>query len=305
MNSSNPENPSAQEPFYISYSQWRTFKDCPAKFGFAYSSPEGNTNPKPVATTSKRVPINSSFGSSIGYIAEWFYKDFWWGKKNPLKTCIDSIPDAIRWFIMKYERNHGAIDVNMKAQVWEETTELLNQHVPDMLNIIRSQELLSENSNAEVDLTTFVKHSKYDFSVKMVGRADFVHYKSDSEVWIIDGKGTLNRDAKIDPNQLIWYASQHYIKFGVIPSRIGFVFWAFPEDPMSWVAFDSNDMKLLVDSVFKTACEMKVTKYEPKESVNCLSCDYSGSCPSGSEYISIIRKARGINEQKTFIIGDI
>lgn len=296
---------SSPEPFYISYSQWRMFNDCPAKFGFAYSSPEGNTNPKPVATTSKRVPENSAFGSSIGYVAEWFYKEFWWSKKDPLKLCINSIPDAINWFITKYERNHGTIDVEKKAQVWTETSGLLNEHLPGMLKIIRDHELISENSNAEVDLTTFVKHSRHDFSVKMVGRADFIHYKSESEVWIIDGKGTLNRESGVDPKQLIWYASQHYIKFGIIPARIGFAFWAFPNDPMSWVVFDENDMKRLVDSVFTTACQMKVTKYEPKESVNCLSCDYSGSCPSGSEYISIIRKARNLNEQNTFLLGDV
>jgi hypothetical protein len=166
-------------------------------------------------------------------------------------------------------------------------------YLPRAVETIRSNGLLTVNSRAEEDLTVVYGNEKYGMTLKLGGRCDFIHSKDRLDVWINDGKGSKHREKYVDADQLIWYAVQHYIKYHVAPTRLGFIFWKFPDDPIKWIVYDEEKMRGLLDDTFAVAKKIQLKMFDATPSGECHRCDYREKCDDGKKYIAHRRVETG------------
>jgi len=171
--------------------------------------------------------------------------------------------------------------------------EELNEFVPKGVDVIRAHKLLSPNSRAEIDLTVNYTSQKHGMTIRLGGRTDFVHYHSPSDVWILDGKGSRHREKYVDSEQIIWYATQHYIKYHVATTRLGFLYWRFPNDPIQWIEYDEQSMRDSLNRTFDIAKRIRLNMFEPKPSSSCHRCDYRPHCSEGTRYLAERRVETG------------
>jgi hypothetical protein len=158
--------------------------------------------------------------------------------------------------------------------------------IPKGIESIRSHKLLSERSQAEYKLN--VKTSKDGVTLRLGGRADFIHWTRDG-VWILDGKSSAKRELYADPQQLIWYALLFYLRFSVAPTRLGFIFWRFPDNPIQWIEYDADSMRRLHALAFEVNGKIALRQFDPTPSKSCIICDYKSVCPEGSKHAQDLR----------------
>jgi len=221
------------------------------------------------------------FGSAIGKVFEWFYERRFWAEKDPLMACLNSVDEAIQWVCedKKFDRLSDPAFTNILRQE-------LHQYIPHGLEIIREHGFLTTNSSAEVDLTVLYDSPKHGMRLKMGGRADFIHGADKLHIDILDGKGSRHREKYVDSDQLIWYAVQFYLKYHVAPTRLGFVFWKFPKEPVKWIAYDNDAMRNLVDDTFEVAKKIKLQVFNAVPEGHCYQCDYRDKCEDGKKFLA-------------------
>ena len=276
---------------YLSYSGRKSYQVCPRKYACRYVTRE----------VSKRDPRSSFLGSTAGVIFEWFYSNQIWADPDPVGKCVSLIDTAIDYTFAR-EKWDPHEDPTVRGNLQVE----LSKMVPDGIEIIRSNGFLTPYSRAETDLTVTVQRADSNLSIKMGGRSDFIHGQSPNDVYILDGKASRHRDKYVDPEQLIWYAAQHYIKYHVIPSRLGFVFWAFPADPVMWIDFNGNDLRKNVDTTFDIAKKIRLKMFDPTPTEECYRCDYQSKCDDGIKYLARRRlETGGRIEDSIFLLEDV
>lgn len=263
---------------YLSYSGFNTYKICPLMYEFRYIKKE------PVV----RDPRSAMFGSVIGKVLEWFYNDKIWSERDPISSAMGRIDEAIDLIFLgeKFDRFSDPAFVNILRMD-------VMTYLPRAIETIKSNQLLTTNSHAENDLTVVYGNEKYGMTLKLGGRADFCHSKDRLDVWILDGKGSKYREKYVDSDQLIWYAVQHYIKYHVAPTRLGFIFWKFPDDPIKWIDYDESHMRILLDNVFGVAKKITLKVFNSTPSGGCHRCDYREKCEDGRKYIAHRRVETG------------
>jgi len=263
---------------YLSYSGRKSYKTCPRQYEFRYELRD-------------RVPRDARsamFGSTIGKVLEWFYTRKLWAEPDPTAASLGLVGDAMDVVFLeeKFDRTTDPAFVNVLR-------EEVRAYLPRSIETIRANGFLTANSRAEEDLTVEYGNAKYGMVLKLGGRADFIHSKDRLDVWILDGKGSQHREKYVDADQLVWYAVQHYIKYHVAPTRLGFVFWKFPDDPVKWVAYDESHMRALLDDTFQVAGKIKLKVFEATPSGECHRCDYREKCDDGKRYIAKRRVETG------------
>jgi hypothetical protein len=256
---------------YLSYSGRRTYMTCPRKYHFSYI----------LKDRTRGDPRKTMLGNVIGKVFEWFYDRRAWGTSDPVATTVSYIDDATR-VIFAQEKFDGDMDPAFCTLLRQD----LHKYVPEGVEIIRQNELLTPRSKAEVDLTVEYANPKYELTLKIGGRSDFIHGKTEAEVWLMDGKASKHREKYVDSEQLIWYAVQHYIKFHVAPTRLGFMFWCFPEDPIKWIAYDNAAMRASLDKTFEVAKKIHLKQFDATPSGECHRCDFNGKCDDGQRYLA-------------------
>lgn len=262
---------------YLSYSGRKAY-DCPNQYHHRYV----------LKTQVLRDPRTSFFGSMIGKVFEWFYERSVWSGPDPDQVATSLIPEAVE-YVLREEGFSRSQDSKYVAGVEEELYDL----VPKGVSSIRANRLLSPNSRAEVDLTVNYFSSKHDLTVRLGGRTDFVHYQSPEDVWILDGKGSRHREKFVDTEQVIWYATQHYLKYHVAPSRLGFIYWRFPDDPVQWVEYGEQSVRDSLNHTFDVARRIRLKMFDPRPSSSCHMCDYRSFCPEGTRYLAERRVETG------------
>ena len=257
---------------YLSYSGISCYLICPKKYELSYITK---------AFKKASDPRNSMFGSIIGKVFEWFYERKTWSRPNPIDITL-SYRDAAIDQIFTTEHFIPASDPGYVLTLRND----LDTYIPSGIDAIRKNRLLSPTSVAERDLTQdYVRNGE---TLRLGAKVDFIHPFSD-EVVIIDGKGSKYRDKYVDSNQLIWYATLYYLYYGVAPSRIGFIYWRFPSDPLQWVDYNEDDMRKSIDTAFDVAKKVRLKMFDAKPSVACKRCDYNFTCSEGREYIATTR----------------
>lgn len=254
---------------YLSYSGRKTYKSCPKQYYFRYIKKD--PSPFDVRTT--------MFGSAIGKIFEWFYTDMYWAKPNPTEFALSKIKDAIELTYAKEGYVKGT-DPIYESGLYSD----MNTYVPEGIEIIKKHKFLTPESRVEEDLTISYSLPGSSLTLKLGGRADFIHGKKD-DLWIVDGKASKHRAKYVDSDQLIWYAAQHYLKYGVAPHQLGFVFWCFPKNPVSWIEYDSDTVRGLLKDTFEIAQKILDKDFEAKPHGSCYRCQYKEVCQEGKKYL--------------------
>ncbi len=259
-----------KEPFYLSYSGLSTYRLCPRKYKFQY-------------VDRRRMdvdPKNSLFGIVMGKLFEWFYQRRAWASVNPTSALLSWADAAVAeaYAEKKFCREDDEyFHVSLRNDV--------ETYVPTTVDVIRRHKLVTPGSVAEFDLTQ--EYTRKDVTIKLGGRCDFLH--RDHTVTIQDGKGSKYRDAYADSTQLIWYATLHYLKYGVAPDRVGFIFWRFPAEPLQWVDYTERDMRDVLDLSFTTEEKVRLKVFDPSPTAACRRCDYSSLCPEGKEFMESVK----------------
>ena len=277
--------------FYLSYSGRKLFKTCPKQYYFRYILKDKTPlDPKKVM-----------FGSIIGKVFEWFYERKFWQFKDVNQKLLESLEDATELVFSQDNYRKGTDSVyEMKLR------EDLIKYVPLGVEIIKKHSLLTSNSQAELDLTVSYTPPGESINFRMVGRADFVHYKNAEDVWIMDGKAYKQREKYVDSDQLIWYATQHYIKYRVAPTRLGFIYWLFPDDPVSYISYDSNSMRVLIKDTMEIIKRILDKDFTPEPSGECHRCVYKQKCEEGTKYVAKRRAETGGRiENSIFDLEDV
>lgn len=256
-----------EDYFYISYSARHTYLTCPKKYRFIY-----------VLKAPRSKDISSSIvGSTVGILFQWFYQRDLWKLANVRCAMESMIPDAIR---EAFRNSKTEIDTDLALRTEPE----IPKYIANGLEIIRSNRLLRQENLAEVDLTICKNKTETHPVIKLGGRADFI-LRDPSEAIILDGKASAQRDKYTDPEQLIWYALQYYLKFRKAPDRIGFLFWGFPENPMKWIEYTDEDLRNSYRKTLTVVSDISAGKFAPNLSSNCKICDYRPQCPEGNQFI--------------------
>ena len=254
---------------YISYSSKKAYLTCPRQYWYMYVSKEkGEFDAK-----------NSLFGNSIGKLFEWFYNKKLWIKSDVKQHLIRSIEIALDESAGKDNFDLKS-DLEFKAKITQE----LQDCVISTLEIIRKYKLIAPVSNAEVKLNTIFKTK--DLILKLGGRADFVHYFDKNNIWILDGKGSKHREKYIDINQLVWYAVQHYLKYHIVPNRLGFIFYKFPQDPITWISLTDQLMRSVLDETVSISKQIISKQFSTTPSVSCRNCPFKSKCNDGQKFLS-------------------
>ena len=267
---------------YLSYSGRRFYIDCPKEYWYKY-----------VVKDKTRIdPRGTFFGSAIGKVFEWFYENQVWAMKDPVASSRAMIDPAID-VTFRHDGYRPDSEPDLRREIREDMWNL----IPAGIEAIKKFGFLTEDSRAEVDLSVTIGHKDYDFTLRMVGWADFIHGHGDNR-WIVDGKGTAHREKYVDADQVIWYALLHYLKFRVAPSRIGFLYWKFPEDPVEWVKYDGDDMRRVYIETFEVAKRIRLEMFDPTPGERCPRCDHRNQCDEGRQYLAD-RQVEARNEINT------
>ena len=259
------------EFLYLSYSGRKTFLTCPRQYYFRYI----------VKDRTQSDPRGSMFGTAIGKLFEWFYEERLWSLPDPVTSSMSRINDAIS-YAFDHEGYVRGTDPSYESRVKED----MRSFVPSGIDIIKSGGFLTPYSRTEVDLTVTYSPPGSPVTLKMGGRADFIHGQTRDNVWILDGKASKHREKYVDSDQLIWYATQHYLKYHVAPSRLGFIFWCFPDAPISWIEYDSDSMRSLAKKTIEVSRRILDKDFAPTPSGECHRCPYKPKCDEGNIYLS-------------------
>jgi hypothetical protein len=256
------------DEFYLSYSGRKWYVICPKMYEFRYI----------LGDISRSDPKSSLFGTAIGKVFEWFYERHLWLEPDPLAAALALTDESIEFAITD--------------KCWDRTSDLsyesvlrseLHEFIPAGFEAIRSHRLLTTDSRAEVNLKILLRSPEFDFPIILGGRADFIH-RDGNETWIIDGKGSRHREKFVDSEQLIWYATQYFIRYHKVPSRLGFLYYRFPRDPIQWISYDANAIRNSVHLTFVIADRIKRQVFQATPSGHCHGCDHLRQCDEGQQY---------------------
>lgn len=261
---------------YLSYSGRKTYLDCPLKYKFQYID-------KLIVISD---PKTSFFGSVIGKIFESFYNDKLWASPNLKTTLLELINPTIDFYFKKEKFNDNVFR--------EELYQNLIKYVPIGLEIIRQHQLLTLNSRSEIKLDIMHFDKNTGLILNLGGRADFIHGNKEDLI-ILDGKASKYRDQYIDDNQLYWYALLHYLKYCVAPTKIGYLFWLFPEDPIKWIEYDEEILRKCLSDTFIIAKKILDKQFEATPSFSiCNFCKYSIRCETGTSYLEVAKEQNNV-----------
>lgn len=256
---------------YLSYSGRKSYLVCPERYNLGYVQ----------RIRVERDDRNTYLGNTVGKVFEWFYSRELWKSKNPLEACLEVVPEAIK-DTFRDKRFDPSTDSTVEPMLDNQVRAL----IPTGIEIIRANGFLTPLSRAETDLTTTAHSEKHDITVKLGGRADFIHGKGRDDLWILDGKASKHREKYVDSEQLIWYGVQHYVKYHVFPTRLGFIFWSIPSDPVMWIEFGADDFRKSIDKTFETVKKIRLKQFEATPSSECYRCDFKDRCDAGKRWIN-------------------
>lgn len=262
------EESSQPDVQYLSYSGWKTYQRCPLEYKFNYIDNLPYTSD----------PRESLFGSTIGKVFEWFYDRDLWKLPDPTAAALATTREALLAVLAK---ESFVPDDGADMELLREIERNLAHYVPLGIENIRKYKLLSESTRTEFKLHITYKSNAHDFAIRMGGYADFIHGMK--QPWILDGKS--GSKSNVDTYQLIWYATQYYLRFHIAPVRLGFIFWLSPEEPLQWVDYEEHDIRHCVKQTYQAAQSIRLKMFDAKPSKRCKYCKYLSACEKGRTHI--------------------
>jgi hypothetical protein len=255
------------------------------------------------------------YGETVGKLFERFYADQMWDSKVVGLNLLQMVRSTLTRVMIKESEKGGVFDWGESGlkpgnRSVDEVEVEVKETIPRGLRSIRHHSLISLDAEAEVVLDTVVD------GFKIGGRADFVMTRipPHKDLVIVDGKGSRWRGQYVNERQLRWYAMLYWLRYGVIPDRLGFLYWRYdPAESMDWFETTESELEDLLRAVLSTLKEIERDKEEWVElrlqkesdsSVNpervfwantgshCKLCRYLSLCPEGAKAMSKSTKTK-------------
>lgn len=261
----------------LSYSQYRTYIQCPRKYKNELDRVEPPVEP-------------NMYFALYGKLIESFFKKYTnYYTKNNIQLNDMEIREALKkhW---KYILDNNYVDWN-EPFVSETADQIFETAYVDTLGNMEKFNFWKE-SRSEVSIEINLKKSGDVLSTRL----DFIWEKPDSTIEIIDGKGTMKVDKNVDVEQLFFYSLIYLLSKRKLPDKLGFLYYRYKM--IKYVDFDIQTIMDFKDklSVVKSAIKAD-TVYEPKVGLSkqCKWCPYKCTC---SAYTKVREDKNAKKEEK-------
>jgi len=268
--------------FTLYWSSLELYENCPQKF--LWSKGWGTIDVGGGPGRKKPPPLKDSkhhavMGIVIQRIVEKLYNDELWRTPQGLQARLIEMVEKE----FEYEVSRSYIDWRA-APMKTEMLKVCREGVVGYLRTMKAQRFLGTYARAEVELLGWV--NKY---TPIGGRADLILRRDDSGVTILDGKNGQHKGKYTNPDQLRWYALCHYLAFGRLPDRLGFVYYRYPagtpkedgteETGVDWVPVTRPDIEGLAKRAVDARRAMDKEKFDATPSpTGCKFCSYETVC---------------------------
>ena len=266
-------------PKYLYFSPFDMYESCPQRFLWSRGWPTinlgyglGKRKPKPV----KESRHHAAMGQIIGKVVEDFFEQEWWKHRNGLHDRMSTAVDAV----FKAEMETQYIDWR-QAPPRGEMLQVCRDGVSGFLRTVHANKLFGPWAKAEYNLLGWV--NEY---TPVGGRCDVIFRRDDTGTTILDGKNSKEKGKYTNPDQLRWYALCHYLAFGRLPERLGFIYFRFPYDAekgesgVDWVPCTKEDVRGLASRAVDAQKKMHKERFEANPVPSyCKFCEYETVCP--------------------------
>jgi hypothetical protein len=302
----------AKPGFRLFWSNIEAYEQCPQMFlwgrgweGIDLGRGPGRSKESPV----KQSEHHTLLGNCIQGVLERFYNDELWREPESLADKLQNLIDTL----FDEEMSRAYINWN-EAPSRREMYNLVKDAVFGFMNTFKTNNLLGPYAKSEVEYNALV-----DENTPIAGRFDFLIHKEDEGVIILDGKNSKTKGKYTNPDQLRWYALAFYLSTGILPSKLGFVYFRYPagyippkeEWPLDnkgnrvkpephcgidWVSFTPSDLTSLAQRAKEALAGMKRHEFQAKPVPSrCKFCNYESVCPERIEQ----KKANSRSKIKT------
>lgn len=244
----------------ISYSDYRTYIECPKKYYFVSNHIPPSEKP-------------DKYFALYGLLLESFFKIY---TNKILKNGIILTEKEIIEILSKNWKEillNNYVDWE-RPWVKETPSDIFNAAYKDILENIQKIDFW-KNAYSEVTINIYLNSSK-DL---LTGRIDFIVNNPDGSAEIIDGKGTNKIEKNVDLEQLYFYILLYYLHYKKFPKKAGFLYYKYKT--LCYIDYDQKTISDFKDKFLYTFNIMKKDS-EFKSIVNlnkqCKWCLYKGHC---------------------------
>lgn len=286
--------------FTLYWTKLERFEQCPQKFLWYHGWGDIDVGGGP--GRKKPVPLKSShhhavMGIVIQDAIEQMYNQEWWKTPHELPTLL--IERLKSQFTIEIGKNF--VDWRVAGMTRDEMFQTCQGSVFGYLKTMKAHRLVGQYAKCEVEQLAYI--DKWN---PIGGKLDFLIRRDDEPlkgITILDGKNSVSRGKYTDPDQLRFYALAFYLQSGVMPNRLGFVYFRYPhgylppdsewekgpdgapikpepETGIEWIPFTRDDLKGLAQRAVDARKLMEKKKFPatPKPAM-CKMCDYESVCP--------------------------
>lgn len=271
--------------FHLYWSNIEAYEACPRSFLWSHGwgtidlgRGPGRSKLKPEQDSEHHAVMGIVLSSVIQHL----YNDELWRDPPTLPDRITEIVNREFTLVLGEKKVDWA-----KAPPRYEMLEVCLKGSMGYLKTMKANRLLGPYAKSEVDLTAWV-----DQYTPIAGRPDIIIRRDDTGVMILDGKNSLSPGKYTNPDQLRWYALCFFLAYSVMPSRLAFCYFRYPDgspprdhpEGQPWtglvdVLFNRDDMRALGVRAKETHRSMQKELFDPRPSPkNCRFCDYRAVC---------------------------
>ena len=274
-----------RDDFILYWSSFTQYEKCPQQFLWSrgwgqldVGGGPGKKKPKPI----KRSEHFAFAGTVIGAAMEKFYNErLWETSENLKKDLVDLVRLEFQFQQSNFYLNWDSFDV-------EDLRRVCTQGILNFISTMENNDLKAPYAQSEVEFI-----AKLESDILIGGRADLVLGSSSADFSLYDGKNSLKLGTS-DPDQLKWYALLVYLLYGVIPRKLGFIYYRYPFGTL----LPSGELFSGIQQVACSLDDLKVLGYRAKKVIqglrsgaftanpkpkHCKNCIYESVCPEKQE----------------------
>lgn len=279
---------------WLSYSAFKQYKTCPKQYNLQ--------RVKKQEPPEKDSMHNAIIGSVVQRVYEDFYNNELWRRGS---DTSDALMERTEKYYYEYLENNY-VDFNDPRCRFATSTEPLKECyeiVPKVLEGIKRERFLGPYAKSEEKLS--VRYGASDF---LIGYVDFIIRRQDGTILLLDGKSSKHREKYVDVRQLYFYALMFYLQYKDFPTKMGFFYYRFADDPelaMDWVPIERakiKELKLEIEEVINDIRKRRF-KANPKYS-HCQWCSYEQICNERQKQKRANKIKRQSNSKKPSIKAD-
>lgn len=258
---------SERKEYWMSYSSYKKYKECPKKYWYAK-----------VGQVEPAVQDSGHF-AIVGSVVQQAYEDFYnqelWRRGSQASGILhDKVTEYFYQFLDNRYVDFGHVTCNFTM---EEALQDCYDLIPVVLQGIKDHKLLGPYAQSEVKLRGHLAKNFF-----MFGRVDFLIRTAEGEVILLDGKASKHREKYVDEEQLQYYALAFHQVHGRLPDKVGFFYFRYADQgdkAIDWIDIDPDTLAQLKTKVMDTfiGIQRRAFKATPSGSA-CKYCLWESMC---------------------------